>query len=127
MEIDALSYLRTFGSHNIQILFISKYNRSSPGGIREPRSIPGTYESLIFSSAFDLAIYSVFIAQFECPIFAIFVSLGYFSLHPIEVSSPRSGCELLSLSYFIPYVLRLKMYSSSFIVVFIGTVFYRYP
>lgn len=27
-----------------------------------------TYESLIFSSAFDLAIYSVFIAQFECPI-----------------------------------------------------------
>lgn len=39
-----------------------------------------TYESLIFSSAFDLAIYSVFIAQFECPISSCSFSAA--SFHP---------------------------------------------
>lgn len=79
-------------------------------------SIRGTYESLIFSSAFDLAIYSVFIAQFECPIFAVFLFFPFFSFWPIQ--SP-SIFVLLPPLYSSPP----KMYSSSFIVVFIGNFF----
>lgn len=50
-----------------------------------------TYESLIFSSAFDLAIYSVFIAQFECPIST--VTSAHTS--PLLSLSVRSECYQL--------------------------------
>lgn len=67
-----------------------------------------TYESLIFSSAFDLAIYSVFIAQFECPISTEHVLLVF------------SGC----LNGLYPFLIApIPMYSSSFIAVFIGSAF----
>lgn len=90
------------------------------------RSIRSTYESLIFSSAFDLAIYSVFIAQFECPISDIsvcflgivlsFCLIDWFDFRLSSNCGKRAVCSS-----------HLATYSSCFIAVFIGTVFYRYP
>lgn len=105
-------------SYYIQILFISKYNRGIRGSL-SAESILGTYESLIFSSAFDLAIYSVFIEQFQCPISNIFV---YNSCTLFSLARPSIFFDLLSL----PRSSRthLSTYSSCFIAVFIGTPFF---
>lgn len=79
--------------HNIQILFIRKYNRKIP----RSHDIRGTYESLIFSSAFDLAIYSVFIAQFECPISGRHVLLVFSRRFNRTISFSRSTYRYIHL------------------------------